>query len=151
MEYIEIFLGILGLGLTIIFCTACCRACIRIRDHQIDMEVRRRNELDGTPRPIYFIPFPRNQQDSDDQMRAPRYSQEVHTPPPFSTPGFNIPPPAYNELEFKPDDPPPAYNEYSSPVYPIAPPPEINTNQPQTLPQQDSSTVPVQAATSLGP
>ncbi|XP_041644077.1 uncharacterized protein si:dkey-283b1.6 [Cheilinus undulatus] len=136
---LEIFLGFLGFGLSIIFCTAFCRACSRIREEQIEMELQRRSERDGHPHSIYFIPFPRSvsQQDGEDSLRAPRYSQAVQSPPLYNTSAYNGPPPSYSELGIKPEDLPPAYTEYSStPVYPNTPPPHTDTAQPQTQSQQ---------------
>lgn len=117
--FLEIFLGILGFGLAIMFCTTFCRACSRLREERISRGSIRHSDQGRLPQSIYFIPFPRSisQQDNEDQggdaMRPPRYSTTVY-------PG---PPPAYNELEFKPDDLPPAYNEQSISMYPITPPP----------------------------
>ncbi|XP_044193951.1 uncharacterized protein si:dkey-283b1.6 [Thunnus albacares] len=122
---LEIFLGFLGMGLSIMFCTTFCRACTRLREEQIAREAIRRNDIDGWPPSIYFIPFHsnRSQQDSEDQLGVPRYSEEFHTPPRYSAEVFSGPPPAYNELGFKPDDLPPVYTEYNVPVYPVPPPP----------------------------
>ncbi|XP_034548863.1 uncharacterized protein si:dkey-283b1.6 [Notolabrus celidotus] len=132
---LEIFLGILGFGLSILFCTTFCRACSRIREEQIEMEARRRAEQDGRPHSIYFIPFPGNlSQDGEDHQRQPRYSQEGQRPPRYSTSVYCGPPPSYNELGFKPDDHPPAYTEQNTPVYPSTPPPHMD--QPHTQPQQ---------------
>ncbi|KAI3372643.1 hypothetical protein L3Q82_023116 [Scortum barcoo] len=86
------------------------------------MEAWRRSEQDGRPPSIYFIPFPRNrsQQDNDDPFRVSRHSLDPQTPPQYSTSTVYCgPPPSYNELGFKPDDLPPAYTEYHVPVYPI--------------------------------
>ncbi|XP_070689990.1 uncharacterized protein [Pempheris klunzingeri] len=134
---LEIFLGILGFGISILFCVTFCRTCSRIREHQIEREAWRRTEQDGHPRSIYFIPFPRNlsQQDSEDHFRVPRYSQELQPPPQYSTAAYCGPPPSYNELGFKPDDLPPDYTEYNTPVYPITPPPHTDVVQPQTQSQ----------------
>ncbi|XP_060894472.1 uncharacterized protein si:dkey-283b1.6 [Labrus mixtus] len=140
LPFLEIFLGFLGFGLTILFCTTFCRACSRIREEQIEAEALRRSEQEGRPHSIYFIPFPRNisQQDIEDHFRVPRYSQEVQTPPRYSTAANSGPPPSYNELAFKPEDLPPAYTEYSAPVYPISPPPppHVELAQLQTQTQQ---------------
>ncbi|KAL7391162.1 hypothetical protein ABVT39_005245 [Epinephelus coioides] len=135
---LEIFLGMLGFGLSIMFCTTFCRACSRYREEQIEREVWRRTEQDGRPPPIYFIPFhgSMSHQDGDDHPRAPRYSQENHTPPQYSNAAYSGPPPSYNELGLKPEDLPPAYTEYSVPVYPITPPPPSDMVQPQTQSQQ---------------
>lgn len=133
----RIFLGMLGFGLSIMFCTTFCRACSRYREEQIEREVWRRTEQDGRPPPIYFIPFhgSMSHQDGDDHPRAPRYSQENHTPPQYSNAAYSGPPPSYNELGLKPEDLPPAYTEYSVPVYPITPPPPSDMVQPQTQSQ----------------
>ncbi|KAK5870872.1 hypothetical protein PBY51_003782 [Eleginops maclovinus] len=124
---LEIFLGILGFGLSIMFCTTFCRVCSRFREAQMEREAWRRSEQDMRP-PIYFIPF--HSQDSEDLSRVPRYSQELHLPPQYNNAAFCGPPPSYNELELKPDDLPPAYTDYSVPVYPLPPPHHIV--QPQT-------------------
>ncbi|XP_068577191.1 uncharacterized protein si:dkey-283b1.6 [Cebidichthys violaceus] len=136
---LEIFLGILGFGLSIMFCTTFCRACSRLREEQIDREAWRRSEQEARPPPIYFIPFhgSMSQQDSEDHPRVPRYSQELHAPPRYSNAAVCGPPPSYNEVGLKPDDPPPpAYTEYNVPVYPITPPPHTDMGQPQTQSQQ---------------
>ncbi|XP_044051315.1 uncharacterized protein si:dkey-283b1.6 [Siniperca chuatsi] len=134
---LEIFLGILGFGLSIMFCTTFCRACSRLREEHIEREAWRRSEQDGCPRSIYFIPYPRrmSQQDSEDHHRVSQHSQELHTPPQYSTAVYCGPPPSYNELGFKPEDLPPAYTEYNTPVYPITPPPLTDMVQPQTQSQ----------------
>ncbi|XP_072289986.1 uncharacterized protein [Eucyclogobius newberryi] len=115
LPVLEIFMAVLGFGLTIMFCTTFCRACHRLRDEQIERETWRRSEQDGRPPSIYVIPFPRNlSQDSEDIV--PRHSQDI--PIHYTNGAFSEPPPAYNELGFKPDDLPPAYTEYSVPMYP---------------------------------
>ncbi|XP_071339524.1 uncharacterized protein [Trachinotus anak] len=133
---LEIFLGILGFGLSIMFCTTFCRACSRLREEELEREAWRRSEQDGRPPPIYFIPFPRSmsQQDSED-TRAVRHSQEVHSPPRYSTAAYCGPPPSYDELGCKPDDLPPAYTEHNVPVYPITPQPHTDMVQSQTWSQ----------------
>ncbi|XP_042344889.1 extensin [Plectropomus leopardus] len=137
---LEIFLGILGFGLSIMFCTTLCRVCSRYREEQIEREVLRRSEQEGRPPPIYFIPFHGSlSQDGEDHPRVPRYSQEIHAPPRYSNAVYCGPPPSYNELGFKPEDLPPDYTEYSvpvTPVYPITPPPHTDMVQPQTQSQQ---------------
>lgn len=116
MEYLpvlEIFMAVLGFGLTIMFCTTFCRACSRLREEQIEREAWRRTEHDGRPPSIYVIPFPRSlSQDSDDMLH--RHSPELA---PQYNGAFCEPPPAYSELGIKPDDLPPAYTEYSVPMY----------------------------------
>lgn len=96
----RIFLGILGFALSILFCTTFCRACSRIREQQLERETWRRNEHDGRPPPIYFIPFPRSvpQHDSEDHLRVSQCSQELHTPPRYSTAVYCGLPPSYNEV-----------------------------------------------------
>ncbi|XP_037632590.1 uncharacterized protein si:dkey-283b1.6 isoform X1 [Sebastes umbrosus] len=133
---LEIFLGILGFGLSIMFCTTFCRACSRLREEQIEREALRRSEQNGRPPPIYFIPFHGSLQDGEDHPRVPRYSQEILTPPVYSNAAYCGPPPSYNELGLKPEDHPPAYTEYTVPVYPITPPPHTDMVQPQTQSQQ---------------
>ncbi|XP_033973836.1 uncharacterized protein si:dkey-283b1.6 [Trematomus bernacchii] len=126
---LEIFLGILGFGLSIMFCTTFCRVCSRFREEQIDREAARRSNQELRP-PIYFIPFhgSLSQHDSEDVPGMPRYSQELY--PPYNNAAFCGPPPSYNELELKPDDLPPAYTDYSVPVYPLPSPHHMV--QPQT-------------------
>lgn len=120
LPVLEIFMAVLGFGLTIMFCTTFCRACSRLREEQIEREAWRRTEHDGRPPPIYVIPFPRNlSQDSDDML--PRHSLE--NLPQYSNGAFSESPPAYSELDIKPDDLPPAYTEYSGPMYPVHPVP----------------------------
>ncbi|XP_056275521.1 uncharacterized protein si:dkey-283b1.6 [Pseudoliparis swirei] len=124
---LEIFLGILGFGLSIMFCTTFCRVCSRLREEQIAREAWRHSEQQDThPPPIYFIPFhgSRTQQDGEDHHRVPRYSQELHAPPQYSNGVLCGPPPSYNELGLKPDDLPPAYTENHVPMYPIGAPPQ---------------------------
>ena len=88
----------LGFGLSVLFCTTFCRACTRLREEQIEREVWRRSEQDGRPPSIYFIPFHGSipQPDSED-MRVPRYSEEILTSPQYNT-EFAGPPPNYNEV-----------------------------------------------------
>ncbi|XP_069379519.1 uncharacterized protein [Paralichthys olivaceus] len=126
---LEIFLGTLGFGLSIMFCTTFCRACSRLREEQIEREVWRRSEQDGRPPSIYFIPFHGSipPQDSE-EVRVPRYSEEVLTPPQYNA-VYAGPPPAYNELGFKPEDLPPAYTEHNVPVHPITPQPHTDVVQ----------------------
>ncbi|XP_059193543.1 uncharacterized protein si:dkey-283b1.6 [Centropristis striata] len=113
---LEIFLGIMGFGLSIMFCTTFCRACSRLREEQIEREAWRRSEMETRTPPIFFIPFHGSiSHDGEDLPRVPRYSQELHTPPHYTNGGFCGPPPAYNELGLKPDDQPPAYTEYNVP------------------------------------
>ncbi|TMS03123.1 hypothetical protein E3U43_000012 [Larimichthys crocea] len=69
-------------------------------------------------------------------FRAPRYSQELQSPPRYSMAGYCGPPPSYNELGLKPDDLPPSYTEYNTPVCPITPPPHTDMVQPQAQSQQ---------------
>ncbi|KAL6114745.1 uncharacterized protein ACO6RY_05434 [Pungitius sinensis] len=137
---LKIFLGILGFGLSIMFCTTFCRVCSRFREEQMNREALRRSEQDTRPPPIFFIPFHggMSQQDSEDQPGGggPRISLELHSPPRYSNVVFCGPPPSYNELGLKPDDLPPAYTEYSVPVYQIAAPPPRDRSQPQAQPQQ---------------
>ncbi|KAF1389448.1 hypothetical protein PFLUV_G00073530 [Perca fluviatilis] len=117
---LEIFMGIMGFGLSIMFCTTFCRACFRFREDQIEREVWRRTDQEARPPPIFFIPFhgSLSRQDSEDQTRMPHYSQELPTPPQYSNDVYCGPPPSYNELELKPEDLPPVYTEYNVPVYP---------------------------------
>lgn len=158
----SIFLGILGVGLSILFCTSFCRACQRYREAQIEREAWRRSVQDGQP-PIYFIPFPGNRShpDTEDPSREPRNSQD-YQPPQYSAVSYG-PPPAYNDvsentqvpqksthflefhssicvvssqLGFKPDDLPPAYTEDNPAVLPITPPPQTDLAHPQTQLQQ---------------
>lgn len=93
----SIFLGILGVGLSILFCTSFCRACHRYREAQIEREAWRRSVQEGQP-PIYFIPFPggRAQLDAEDPSREPRHSQD-HQPPQYSAVSYG-PPPSYNDV-----------------------------------------------------
>lgn len=86
----RVFLGFLGFGLAIMFCTSFFRACGRIRDDQIQRQAQQRREQESHLRSIYFIPFPRSlsQQDSEDPPTPPRYS----------TSGYMESPPSYNEV-----------------------------------------------------
>ncbi|KAG7221276.1 hypothetical protein INR49_017341, partial [Caranx melampygus] len=130
---LEIFLGILGFGLSIMFCTTFCRACSRLREEEIEREAWRRSEQEGRPPPIYFIPFPRNISQTDgEDVRMPRHSQEINMPPRYSATAYCGAPPSYDELGCKPEDLPPAYSEHNVPVYPITPPPHTDTTQSQT-------------------
>ncbi|KAM6931023.1 uncharacterized protein FYW49_002943 [Xenentodon cancila] len=122
--FLEVFLGLLGFGLGIMFCTTFCKSCARFREEQIDREAQRRSEQDSRMRSIYFIPFPRSMshQESEDQCGS-EISNDVYAPPRYSN-TFNYgPPPSYNELGIKPDDLPPAYTEYNLPAFPMTPPP----------------------------
>lgn len=138
LPFLEIFLAMLGLGLTIVFCTTFCKMCSRFREEQREVTMRRNSDLEDRPPPIYIIPFPgMSQHDSEDHLRVPRHSQELHSPPPrYSTTVYSEAPPSYNELGFKPDELPPAYTEYDTPVYPMTPPPHTDMVQPQTQSQQ---------------
>lgn len=95
----RIFLGILGFGLSIMFCTTFCRVCSRFREEQIDREAARRSNQELRP-PIYFIPFhgSLSQHDSEDVPGMPRYSQELYLPPQYNNAAFCGPPPSYNEV-----------------------------------------------------
>lgn len=102
----SIFLGILGVGLSILFCTSFCRACHRYRETQIEREAWRRTGHDGQPPSIYFIPFPGNisHLDAEDPSRDPRYSQD-NQPPQYSAVSYG-PPPSYNEVSRAERQPP---------------------------------------------
>ncbi|CAJ1069178.1 uncharacterized protein si:dkey-283b1.6 [Xyrichtys novacula] len=116
LPILQIFMGIMGFGLIIIFCTTFCRVCSRIRDEQIEIAAQRNAAQNPHPHSVYFIPFPRNlSQDDEDLPRVPRYSQAVQMPPQYGTSPYSGPPPAYSELGLKPDDMPPAYTENSTP------------------------------------
>ncbi|XP_051806990.1 uncharacterized protein si:dkey-283b1.6 [Acanthochromis polyacanthus] len=104
LPFLEIFLGFIGFGLSIIFCTTFCRACSRYREQQIEEEALRHSESEAHQRSIYFIPFRAEGMSHSD-------SEDSHAPPRYSTDVYNGPPPSYNELDFKPDDLPPAYTE----------------------------------------
>lgn len=129
-EFLDIFLGMLGFGLSIIFCTAFCRTCGRMREEQVQREVRRRREQEA--RPIYFIPFDRNPslQDAED----PR-GMDLPPTPTSGLPDYYGPPPSYNELGIKPDDLPPAYSEQILPAYSSTPSPHTDVEQTQAQPQ----------------
>ncbi|CAL8294283.1 unnamed protein product [Gadus morhua 'NCC'] len=123
---LEIFLGMLGFGFTILFCTAFCRVCQRFRDDQLEREEWLRNREADRPTSVFVIPVQGGHSAlgrEDYPVRGPpRYSQEVHRPPRYST--TTGPPPAYNELGFKLEDLPPGYTEHSLvPSYPTSPPP----------------------------
>eukprot|EP00066_Takifugu_rubripes_P028698 XP_011617964.1 PREDICTED: extensin-like [Takifugu rubripes] len=130
--FLDIFLGILGVGLSILFCSSFCRACHRYREAQMEREAWRRTAHDGQPPSIYFIPFPGNlsHRDAEDPSRDPRYSQD-HPPPQYSAVSCG-PPPSYSELGFKPEDLPPAYTEDAPAVLPVTPPPHTHEVRPQT-------------------
>ncbi|KAM9743747.1 uncharacterized protein ACNS7B_011156 [Menidia menidia] len=123
--FLEIFLGFLGIGLSIMCCTTFCRACARLREEHIEREVLRRSEHSPHLQSIYVIPFPhrRPRRDSED-LHAAEPDPE-RTPPRYSTTEYYGPPPSYNELVIKPDELPPAYTEYNVPVYPTTPPPTL--------------------------
>ncbi|XP_055745515.1 uncharacterized protein si:dkey-283b1.6 [Salvelinus fontinalis] len=113
---LEIFIPLITFGISIVCCIAFCKSLHRAREVQLDREERR-------DRPsIYVIPFPAVSYDNED----------IHRPPRYSTSEFYSPPPAYNEVEMKPDyihpELPPAYSELSNtPVTPLQPysvPPE---------------------------
>ncbi|XP_034025489.1 uncharacterized protein si:dkey-283b1.6 [Thalassophryne amazonica] len=98
---VQIFLGILGFGLSIMFCTTFCRLCQHFRERQVDREEWRRNAEEGRTPPIYVIPFPRSmsQQDSEDHSRVPSYSPEIlYGPSQYNTNPYCGPPPSYNEV-----------------------------------------------------
>ncbi|CAL8252735.1 unnamed protein product [Boreogadus saida] len=96
---LEIFLGMLGFGFTILFCTAFCRVCQRFRDDQLEREEWLRNREADRPTSVFVIPVQGGHSAlgrEDYPVRGPpRYSQEVHRPPRYST--TTGPPPAYNE------------------------------------------------------
>ncbi|KAF7649284.1 hypothetical protein LDENG_00144070 [Lucifuga dentata] len=123
---LEICLSILGFGLTIMFCTAICKACHRFREER---EEWRRNQ-ETAPPPIYFIQYPgsMSQPDSEDYPRLPQCNQDPLRPPRYSTTGYCGPPPSYNECISAG-----TYSEYSSvPVCPIIPSQHTDVVQPQT-------------------
>lgn len=93
----SIYLGILGFGLSILFCTTFCRLCQRIRQDRIEREEEQNSERNGPS--IYFIPFSRrlSQQDSEDEFFGPRGSQEPGSPPQYNS-VYNESPPPYNEV-----------------------------------------------------
>lgn len=94
----SIFLGILGVGLSILFCTTFCRACHRYREEEIERRARQRSEQDGHAPSIYFIPFSGNLNlDSDDHPREQRDSVDIYLPPRYSTMSYG-PPPSYSEV-----------------------------------------------------
>lgn len=94
----SIFLGILGVGLSILFCTTFCRACHRYREEEIERRTRQRSEQDGHVPSIYFIPFSGNLNlESDDHPREPRDSVDIYLPPRYSTMSYG-PPPSYSEV-----------------------------------------------------
>ncbi|XP_016529701.1 formin-like protein 2 [Poecilia formosa] len=119
--YLEFFLGFLGFGLSILFCTSFCRSCARLREEQLEREAQLDREQRSQMRSIYFIPFPQSnsRRDSDE-------SNEL-TPPRYSTTIRHEPPPSYNELGFKPDDLPPPYTELHIPDFLITQPPTHTT------------------------
>lgn len=88
----RVFLGILGFGLVIMFCTSLFRVCCRIQEEQINMEVQRRREQRSQLRSIYFIPFPRSisQQDNESPPASPHYNSSV----------YHESPPSYNEVNY---------------------------------------------------
>ena len=96
----RIFLGMLGFGFTILFCTAFCRVCQRFRDDQLEREEWLRNREADRPTSVFVIPVQGGHSAlgrEDYPVRGPpRYSQEVHRPPRYST--TTGPPPAYNEV-----------------------------------------------------
>ncbi|XP_026177965.1 uncharacterized protein LOC113139162 [Mastacembelus armatus] len=135
LPILEIILGTLGFGVSIMFCLTFCRGCNSLREEQIEREVTRRTEQNGRARhSIYFIPFTGglSQPDTDDHHRVPQQIQEHHSPPQYNTADYCEPPPSYNELVLKSEDLPPAYTEHHTPVYPITPPPHTDTSQTQS-------------------
>ncbi|XP_061586080.1 WASH complex subunit homolog 1 [Cololabis saira] len=122
--FLEVFLGLLGFGLSILFCTTFCKSCSRFREEQLEREAQRRSELDSRMRSIYFIPFPRSMshRESDDQCGS-EINNEFYAPPTYSNVYHYGPPPSYTELGIKPDDLPPAYTEQNLPASPMPPPP----------------------------
>ncbi|KAK2837914.1 hypothetical protein Q5P01_015126 [Channa striata] len=120
LPLLEIFLGVLGFGLSIMFCTSFCRACSRFREQQMEREMWRHSEQEGRPPSIFVIPLPRStsQQEGEDHLRVTQHSQELRTPPRYSTAVYCGPPPSYNELEFKSDDLPPPYSAHDIPPPP---------------------------------
>ncbi|XP_041856619.1 uncharacterized protein si:dkey-283b1.6 [Melanotaenia boesemani] len=117
--FLEIFLGILGFGLGIMFCTTFCKMCTRLREDQIEREAQMRLDRDSHLRSIYVIPFPRSRSQRDSE----ELSEDLNILPPFHNSVYYEPPPSYNELGIKPDDLPPPYTESSLPVYTSAPSP----------------------------
>ncbi|XP_035999929.1 uncharacterized protein si:dkey-283b1.6 [Fundulus heteroclitus] len=132
--YLEVFLGFLGFGLGILFCTSFCRSCARLREEQIEREAQHRREQDSQLRSIYFIPFPRSisRQDSEDL-----HGSDHLNPPRYSTAARYEPPPSYNELGIKPDDLPPPYTEHHIPDFLSTQPPtqtNVDLSQVQSHP-----------------
>ncbi|KAK0147471.1 hypothetical protein N1851_013034 [Merluccius polli] len=136
---LEIFLGVLGLGFSILFCTAFCRICHRFRDDQLEREEWLRAREADRPTSVFVIPVQGGHSrlaEGEDfhSVMPPRYSQELHRPPRYSVTIGSGPPPAYNELGFKPEDLPPVYTERTTvPSYPLSTiPTPANTGQNQT-------------------
>lgn len=122
LPFLEIFLGFIGFGLSIMFCTTFCRACSRLREEQIEAEALRRSEYEAHHRSIYFIPFRTDGVSHPDSENRP--SVDLQPPPRYSTEVYCGPPPSYNELDFKPDDLPPVYTEYD---------PSMNSSAPHSV------------------
>ncbi|CAL8343549.1 unnamed protein product [Lota lota] len=138
----EIFLGIMGIGFSILFCTAFCRVCQRFRDDRLEREEWLRAREAGRPTSVFVIPVhgggpSRLERDDYPDRGPPRYSQEVLRPPRYSVTVGSGPPPAYNELGFKPEDLVPGYTEHSLvPSYSMSPPPtspNMGPNQTEVL------------------
>ncbi|RVE67890.1 hypothetical protein OJAV_G00086330 [Oryzias javanicus] len=121
--FLELFLGVFGFGLAIMFCTTFCRCCLRLREQQAQRE-QMRSEQDSQPRSIYFIPFPRSlSHAASEEPQSAEVLDELHRPPRYSTTVFYGLPPSYNELGLKPDDSPPPYTEQDFSRFPSPPPP----------------------------
>ncbi|XP_036446406.1 uncharacterized protein si:dkey-283b1.6 [Colossoma macropomum] len=104
---IQVFVPVVAFAIVILCCFSLCKALQRVRREQLESQSRTRT-LSTPERPsIFVIPF----SPPDEQLRRP---------PHYSTATVDhySPPPAYHELELKPDfiprDPPPAYSESTS-------------------------------------
>ncbi|XP_076120976.1 uncharacterized protein LOC143101708 [Alosa pseudoharengus] len=86
---LEIFVPLICFCVVILCCNTSCRALQRAREERSRMQTAR--EADSSS--VYIIPYPPSVPD-DDLYRPPRYSQVRSLSPP---------PPAYHELEMKPE------------------------------------------------
>ncbi|KAF4116042.1 uncharacterized protein si:dkey-283b1.6 isoform X2 [Onychostoma macrolepis] len=100
----KIFIPIITFGFLSICCAGFCKICQRVRkerEERVQAEVRAMDQPS-----VYVIPISLSE-------------DELHRPPRYSTVQFYEPPPAYHELNLKPEacpvEPPPAYSESISP------------------------------------
>ncbi|XP_043084859.1 uncharacterized protein si:dkey-283b1.6 [Puntigrus tetrazona] len=105
----KIFVPIVSFGFLSICCAGLCKIFQRVREEREGREERVQAAARAADRPsVYVIPLSLSE-------------DERHGPPRYSTVQFYEAPPAYHELNLKPEtcpvEPPPAYSESASPSH----------------------------------